>query len=107
MNTRRDFLKAAAFAGMARFGAINALAQSTDYKPLVCIFMLCGNDGNNLIVPQTQSEYNAYKAARGSLALPGPDAKLLPVTAANGTPYAVTDGLASIHPFWAPGTVAG
>ncbi len=101
MNTRRNFLKASAFAGLTRFGAVNALAQATDYKALVCIFMFGGNDGNNLIVPQTQSEFNAYKAIRGSLALPDGNAKLMPVSAANGTPFALTDGLALVHPFWA------
>lgn len=107
MNHRRDFLKMAAAAGLARFGAMNALAQASDYKALVCIFMFGGNDGNNLIVPQTQSEFNAYKAARGSLALPDGNAKLLPVTAAaSGTPFALTDGLAKIHPFWAQNKLA-
>lgn len=101
MNTRRDFLKLASLAGFARFGAMNALAQSADYKALVCIFMYGGNDGNNLIVPQVQAEYDAYRNIRGSLALPDTSAKLLPVTAANGTPYGLTDGLAAIHPLWA------
>jgi uncharacterized protein (DUF1501 family) len=101
MTSRRDFLKLASLAGFARYGAMNALAQAADYKALACIFMYGGNDGNNLIVPQTTSEYNAYKTIRGSLALPDTSAKLLPVTAANGTPYALTDGLAAIHPLWA------
>ena len=101
MNTRRDFLKMATLAGFARFGALNAFAQASDYKALVCIFMFGGNDGNNLIVPQTQAEYNAYKAIRGSLALPDTNAKLLPVTAVDGTPYALSNGLALIQPFWA------
>lgn len=101
MNTRRDFLKMATLAGFARFGAMNAFAQASDYKALVCIFMFGGNDGNSLLVPQTQSEYNAYKGIRGSLALPDTNVKLLPVSAADGTPYALTDGLALIQPFWA------
>ena len=101
MNTRREFFKLASLAGLSQFGAVNALAQASDYKALVCIFMFGGNDGNNLIVPKTQSEYNAYKAARGSLALPDGSAKLLPISAKNGTPFAFTDGLALIQPFWA------
>lgn len=101
MNTRRNFLKMATLAGFARFGAMNALAQASDYKALVCIFMLGGNDGNNLIIPQKQSEYDAYKSIRGSLALPDTSAKLLPVPAGDGTPYALNDGLAMIHPLWA------
>ena len=106
MNTRRDFLKLAALGGFARFGAMNALAQATDYKALVCIFLFGGNDANSMVVPQTTSEYNAYKTIRGSLALPDTNAKLLPITATNGTPYALTDGLALIHPFWAQGKLA-
>src|ERR1043166_2192603 len=106
MNTRRDFLKMATLAGFSRFGAVNALAQTSDYKELVCIFLLGGNDSNSMVIPQTSSEYNAYKSIRGSLALPDTNAKLLPVTAKNGTPYALTDGLALIHPFWAQNKLA-
>jgi uncharacterized protein (DUF1501 family) len=107
MNTRRDFLKMATMAGFTRFGAMNALAQtSSDYKALICIFLFGGNDANSMVVPQTTSEYNAYKTIRGSLALPDGNAKLLPVTAKNGTPYALTDGLSSIQPFWAQGKLA-
>ena len=96
MNTRREFFKLASLAGLSQFGAVNALAQASDYKALVCIFMFGGNDGNNLIVPKTQSEYNAYKAARGSLALPDGNAKLLPISAAEGPagPPALPPGLA-------------
>ena len=103
MNTRRNFLKTASVGGMLRFGAMNAMAQAaTDYKALVCIFMFGGNDGNNVVVPQTSLEFNAYRAIRGSLAL----TSLLPVTARNGAPYALTDGLAKIHPFWAQNKLA-
>lgn len=101
LNSRRTFIKSAALAGLARFGAMNAMAQASDYKALVCIFMFGGNDGNSLVIPQTQTEYNAYKAIRGSLAFPDSNVKLLPISMANGTPYALTDGLAKIHPFWA------
>ncbi len=104
-NTRRNFLKMATLAGATRFGAFNALAQTqtpTDYKALVCIFLFGGNDSNNTIVPQAQSEYNAYKTIRGGLALPDGNApQLLPVTAANGTPYGLSNGLSGIHPLWA------
>ncbi len=106
MNTRRNFLKTASVAGMLRFGAINAMAQATGYKALVCIYMSGGNDGNNVVAPQAPSEYSAYKSIRGSLALPDGNAKLLPVTALNGTPYGLTDGLAKIHPFWAQNKLA-
>src|SRR5437763_13224504 len=104
-NSRRHFLRMGAFAtaaGFSRFGMMNALAQSaSNYKALVCIFLFGGNDSHNMVVPQSQAAYNAYKAIRGSLALPDGNAKLLPVTAQNGTPYALTDGLAAIQPLWA------
>ena len=105
-TSRRNFLRlsgaATAAAGFSRFGLMNAFAQSApDYKALVCVFLFGGNDSHNMVVPQSQSAFNAYKAIRGSLALPDGNAKLLPVTAKDGTPYALNDGLAAIHPLWA------
>lgn len=105
-SSRRRFLRSAgafaAVAGLSQLGLINAFAQSaSDYKALVCIFLLGGNDGHNLIVPQAPNAYNAYKAIRGPLGLPDVSAKLLPILAQDGTPYALNDGLAAIHPLWA------
>src|SRR6185369_5736052 len=109
--SRRNFLRMggslATVAGLSRFGLMNALAQpAVNYRALVCVFLFGGNDSHNMVVPQSQTAYNNYKAIRGSLALPDGNAKLLPVTAKNGTPYALTDGLASIQPLWAQGKLA-
>jgi len=94
-----------ATAMFTRFGWMNAFAQSVppDYKALVCIFLLGGNDGHNTIVPLTQSEFNAYKAARGTLALPDGNGPMLAVETPDGTPYGLNPGLAAIHPLWAQG----
>jgi uncharacterized protein (DUF1501 family) len=105
LNTsRRDFLKfAGAFtaAGFSRFGLMNAFAQdSSNYKALVCIFLMGGNDSHNMVVPQTQSALNAYTSIRGPLALPDGSAQLMPVVTKNGTPYALNNGLSSILPLW-------
>jgi uncharacterized protein (DUF1501 family) len=105
MNTysRRDLLRFSAF------GAMNAFAQSgaTDYRAMVCVFLLGGNDGNNMVVPMTQSDFDAYKAIRGSLALPDNSAKLLAVqSAADGKPYGINDGLKGIQPLWGQGKLA-
>ena len=54
---------------MQRFSLINALAQGTDYKALVCVFLAGGNDGNNMIVPTTTTEYNQYAAVRSASGL--------------------------------------
>lgn len=86
--SRRSFLQAgigaAGWAGaLSRFGLVDALAQtSPDYRALVCVFLNGGNDGNNLIVPLDASQYQAYAAARGELALSA--ASLLPITAITG-----------------------
>ncbi len=93
---RRDFLKttccsaAAGFAAasFSRFGLVNALAQNaSDYKALVCVFLFGGNDSNNMVIPYDTTGYNAYKSARGGLALA--QGSLLPITPASiGSPFA-------------------
>lgn len=92
----------------ARLGRMNALAQGAppDYKALVCIFLTGGNDGHNTIVPLTQSQFDAYQATRGTLALPDGNGDLLPVEHIDGTPYGLNPGLAAIHPLWAQGRLA-
>ena len=87
-TSRRNFLRAggafATVAGLSRFGLMNAFAQNApDYKALVCVFLFGGNDSHNMLIPQSQAAFNAYKSIRGSLALPDANAKLIPVSAAN------------------------
>jgi uncharacterized protein (DUF1501 family) len=94
--SRRDFLKttccsaAAGFAAasFSRFGLVNALAQtSADYKALVCVFLFGGNDSNNMVIPFDTAGYNAYKSARGGLALA--QGSLLPISPPSiGSPFA-------------------
>lgn len=59
-----------------------ALAQSsnppTDYRALVCIFLLGGNDAFNMIMPRSNAAYQDYATARQSLAVPQQD--ILPIT---------------------------
>jgi hypothetical protein len=53
-HSRRDFLcrcctsLGAAALTFERFGLVNALAQSGDYRALVCIFLFGGNDSDNI-----------------------------------------------------------
>lgn len=93
---------------LARLGRINAYAQSAppDYKALVCIFLTGGNDGHNTVVPLTQSEFDAYRAARGTIALPDNNGPLLTVETPSGIPYGLNPGLSAIHPLWAQGHLA-
>lgn len=113
--SRRNFLQKTAMlataTGLGRVGLLNARAQSvpsgaSDYKALVCVFMLGGNDGHNTIVPLSGAALAAYKNARGSLALPDQNTGVLPVSAKNGTPYGLNSGLAALHPLWAQGKLA-
>ncbi len=104
--TRRRILGGmGASATLSRLGSLGALAQSSgtpqDYKALVCILLAGGNDGHNLVVPLTQSAFNAYKAARGGLALPDSNGPLVQVQTPAGTPYGLNNGLRNIGHLWA------
>ncbi len=112
--SRRSFLQKtsllAAATGLGRLGVLNARAQTApaagDYKALVCVFMLGGNDGHNLLVPLSGPALAAYRNARGNLALPDGSTAVLPVSARNGVPYGLNGGLAALHPLWAQGRLA-
>ena len=106
-RSRRAFLRdASALLGAAAVGASAQGQTAPGYKALVCIFMLGGNDGHNMVVPLSTAAYNAYKAARGGLALPGNDATLTPVVTPAGVPYGFNSGLNSVAPLWAQGKLA-
>jgi uncharacterized protein (DUF1501 family) len=84
MMKRRDFLKLGS-AAIATSGLMN-ISQSAhalniptgDYKALVCIFLLGGNDGFNMVVPTSNFDYNEYAASRQNMAIAKGD--LLPVS---------------------------
>jgi uncharacterized protein (DUF1501 family) len=78
--------------GLGRFQWAQA-ATVPDYKALVCLFMLGGNDGHNTVVPLNSVQYNAYVAARGALALPQNQLLAIsdPVQGAFGLHYAMPE----------------
>jgi uncharacterized protein (DUF1501 family) len=45
------------------------LSGYAGYRATVCVFLLGGNDGNNVIVPLTAGPYAQYLAARPNLGL--------------------------------------
>lgn len=79
--SRRLFLRqASAMSVLAGTGAPLALnllaagsaaAQSApdDYRAVVCLFMVGGNDSFNTVLPTDPTSWSAYKATRGSIAL--------------------------------------
>jgi uncharacterized protein (DUF1501 family) len=99
MVSRRGFIRigTAAVGSLALrpFGLLPALAQSgPDYRALVCVFLLGGNDSNNTIIPMDDARYSAYQSIRGSLALSGAD--LTPVTSVSGEPFGFHSKLAEV-----------
>src|SRR5215831_13879558 len=114
--SRRDFLRrsgcgalsvAAMASGVDRLGMMQALAQGSGYKALVCIFLAGGNDGNNMVVPNDTAGYAAYAAARNASGLAIAQATLLPITPASiGQPFGFHPNLTDIHPLFADGKLA-
>ena len=86
--SRRDFLRKtsagaaataafAAYPGAAFSQGIGTAAPFPDYKALVCVFMLGGNDSYNMLVPRSSAEYTVYQQSRQNMAID--QASLLPI----------------------------
>ena len=75
--TRRSILhlgtQAAAAAGLASLFGSSASASSGANRACVCIYLIGGNDSNNMIVPLDAAAYGAYARGRGALALAAGD----------------------------------
>ncbi len=104
--SRRNFLQLGAGAAMlASLGRFNwARAAVNDYKALVCLFMFGGNDGHNTVVPLGSTQYNAYKAARGALALP-PN-QLLPISDATQGAFGLHYAMPEMQTLYTAGQLA-
>ena len=80
-SSRRSFLNlgagAAAALGLSDVLAPLARAASMSGRACVCIYLIGGNDSNNMVVPLDSPAYEVYAGARGPLALP--KSSLLPV----------------------------
>lgn len=81
---RRHLLRS--FGALPAAGLLGALASSgrassDDYRALVVVFLIGGNDGHNVLVP-TDGMYGDYLAARQNLALPRNSLAPLPGSAA-------------------------
>lgn len=114
--SRREFLRrsgcgigsaAALAAGIERFGLINAMAQGSGYKALVCVFLGGGNDGNNMVIPADTAGYSAYSAVRGTSGLAIAQGSLLQVVPKSlGIPFGLHPSLAALHPLFDSGNLA-
>ncbi len=113
--SRRTFLKRLGAIGalstlhsvdmLAMSGALAQAASNEDYRALVCVFLLGGNDGNNFVVPAYGNDYNAYASIRGALAIPVQD--FVPLATTIGSPvYGLHPQLASLQDIWNNGALA-
>ena len=84
-------LRGAAVLGFADLTGGGRAGAQTANRIAVCIYLLGGNDGNNMIIPLRQ--YSKYLAARGALAISPSD--LLPA-------HSVSAGEVAFHPAMAP-----
>jgi len=110
--SRRTFLRAGGYsiAALAATGLIEKFdlmaslaAVTPGYRALVCIFLIGGNDSNNMIVP-LDSRYAQYSSLRGNLAVA--QSSLLPITDATGASYGLHPLLPEIQALYNQGVVA-
>lgn len=102
--SRRSVLGLAA-AGIATKLEKIAQAAAPQDRVLVCVYLLGGNDGNNLIVPLERGQYQAYAQLRGPLALAAED--LLPVQATrNSGAYGFHPALGELRDLYNQGVLA-
>jgi uncharacterized protein (DUF1501 family) len=115
MITRRKFLQhlgsasiacagTGAFADLQKIAAAASLntlspkAAGDDYRALVLIFMFGGNDANNMVIPTSATDYQAYAAGRTSV-LALAQNTLLPLTVQNtpGRTFALHPAMAGLQ----------
>lgn len=111
-SSRRRFLAqlggGAGLAGLASTGllALSAPAQAavSDYKALVCLFLLGGNDADNTVLALDGSRLKRYQSVRTHLAL---DASQRTATRThNGQKFALHKSLNPLDALYADGQVA-
>lgn len=112
MFSRRNFMRfsvgSVASMALRPFGLLPGLAQtgSADYRALVCLFLFGGNDSNNMIVPQDDTRYKQYLAARGSLGLQGSSLTGQVFAKSGKVPYAFNAALPEVATLFSNGELA-
>lgn len=69
---------------LAGIGAAAAQAAPADYRALVCVFLLGGNDQSNTVVPFDATESDVYRSARPGIARQAADLVSLGAVASQG-----------------------
>ncbi|MFN7521085.1 MAG: DUF1501 domain-containing protein [Lysobacteraceae bacterium] len=81
--TRIALGSACGMAMLGRLQMVQAASRADDYRALVCLFLLGGNDSYNMVVPRNTSDYASYAAARPNLAIARET--LVPITPSAGS----------------------
>ena len=115
---RRDFLKrslvglggaSSLWATTSQFNLVNAATSAnsfTDYKALVCVFLLGGNDSLNMLIPTDQRAYDQYAATRQNLAVARNAALPIKVTNTQYSSVGLHPSLAALHTIYEEGNMA-
>ena len=115
---RRDFLKrslvglggaSSLWATTSQFNLVNAATSAnsfTDYKALVCVFLLGGNDSLNMLIPTDQRAYDQYAATRQNLAVARNAALPIKVTNTQYSSVGLHPSLAALHTIYEQGNMA-
>ena len=115
---RRAFLKryaATAAAGIGAYSTLgglsltNALAQSSDYRALVCVFLFGGNDSFNMVVPTDEQAHSRYANARRNLTVGRGQLLPLNAVASDGFRYGLHPSMPEMRDLFQQGnmTVVG
>jgi uncharacterized protein (DUF1501 family) len=105
---RRDLFKVGAGSMLSTYG-LQSLGSTTpydEYRALVCVFLVGGNDGFNMVVPRSISEYNAYARSRQNLKVARND--LLPIQAltTDGAQYGLHPSMSTMQNLFENGNAA-
>ncbi|WP_251358998.1 DUF1501 domain-containing protein [Kangiella sp. TOML190] len=106
---RRDFLKlgagALATAGLANWpqAGLAAANPPSDYKAIVNIFFLGGNDGFNMVIPRSDFEYDEYAASRQNLAVAKSDLLAINPITAGGAQYGLHPMMSEVQQLFSDG----
>lgn len=114
--TRRHFLGRCNRLALGSTCALSALtrlqltqaqvAQPSDYKALVCVFLFGGNDAFNMIVPRDADTYASYAATRQDLAVSREDVIALGSSQQGGREFGLHPALADLAQLYNTGKMA-
>lgn len=77
-----------------------------DYRALVNVFLLGGNDAFNMVVPRSEAEYNAYARSRQNLSIAKDDLLAMLADNPDGALYGMHPGMPGLRDLFESGDLA-